>query len=130
MLNAYVKRKTNLLLLASEKDRLRLVELALALQESANYLTLAGLKTTASVPEDGLLPASRIVALYDAFERLAEQLLGKAPSLMVSWNDGGLRLASETERLPDTDAIQLPVSFRQSEGILYIEISSGKEAAL
>lgn len=130
VLNAYVKRKTNLLLLASEKDALNLGELTLALQESSSYLTLAGLKTTVSVPEDSLLPASRIVALYDAFECLAEQLLGTAPSLMVSWNDGRLRLASETDRLPDTDGITLPVSFRQNEDILYVELSAGKEAAV
>ena len=130
VLNAFVKRKTNLLLLASEKEALSLGELTLALQESANYLTLAGLKTTVSVPDAGLLPASRIVALYDAFEHLAEQMLGTAPSLMVSWNDGGLRLASETDQILGADGIMLPVSFRQNEGILYIDISAGKAAAV
>ena len=129
-MNAYVKRKTNLLLLASERDQLSIRELALALQESANYLTLSGLQTTARISEDGLLPASRIVALYDAFEHLAEQLYGKAPSLMVSWNAGRLRLAAGTDMTPDTDGIALPVSVRRIEDILYMDISSGEEAAV
>ena len=130
VLNAYVKRKTNLLLLAAERDRLRIGELALALNESANYLTLAGLQTTAQIPEDEELSAYRIVMLYDAFENLAEQLLGRAPSLMVSWNDQGLRLAAETDLNPETGEIALPVSIRRNDDILYIEVSSGKEAAV
>ena len=128
-LNAYVKRKTNLLLLASEEDHLSIGELRLALQESANYLTIAGLKTTASLPEDETLPAERIITLYDAFECIAEQLMGRAPSLMVSWNGGGLCLAAETDQVPDTQGIALPVSFRSSEDILYMDIRTGKEAA-
>ena len=130
VLNAYVKRKTNLLLLATEKDRLSLSELALALQESANYLTLAGLKTMVNIPKNGLLPSSRIVALYDAFECLAEQLNGKALSLMVSWNAGRLRLAAGTDMTPYTEEVALPVSIRRSEDILYMDIFSGEEAAL
>ena len=43
VINAYVKRKTNLLLLAAEKEELGTDELKFALEESANYLTLAGL---------------------------------------------------------------------------------------
>ena len=128
VLNAYVKRKTNLLLLAAEKERLGIDELALALQESAYYLTLSGLRTMARIPEGGTLPADRIVALYDAFESLAEQLSGKAPSLMVSWNGEALRLAAETNLHPVTEGIMLPVRFLESEDILYMDIASGKEA--
>ncbi len=130
VLNAYVKRKTNLLLLASEKDALSIGELSLALQESAHYLTLAGLQTTVSVTQESTLPAQQIVRLYDTFESLTEQLIGKAPSLMVSWTGGGLRLASETDRLPDKDGITLPVRFWQNEEILYMDIPAGKEAAV
>ena len=124
VLNAYVKRKTNLLLLASENDRLSIGELALALKESAYYLTLLGLQTTARIPENGTLPADRITALYDAFESLAQQLTGKAPSLMVSWNGRGLRLAAETDQVPGTEGILLPVHFRKDETILYMDIAS------
>ena len=127
VLNAYVKRKTNLLLLAAENPRLSVEELFLALQESANYLTLAGLQTTAGTPGKGLLPAGRIVALYDAFEQIAGQLLGKAPSLMVSWNGKGLRLAAETDCAPDAEGLPLPVEFRGSEDVLFMDILPGED---
>ena len=126
VLNAYVKRKTNLLLLAAEEECLSLGELFLAIQESAAYLTLAGLHTTASKPEDGTLPAGRIIALYDSFEELAQQLYGKVSSLMVSWNGDGLRLAAAMEEPPMTEKLPLPVHFRKSEDILYIDISAGR----
>ena len=130
VLNAYVKRKTNLLLLSLEKDHLSIGELALALQESAHYLTLSGLQTTAVIAGDELLPSDCIIALYDGFEHIAEQLCTKAPSLMVSWNGGSLRLAAETACIPDTEGISLPVNIRQSDGILYVDIALRKEEAL
>lgn len=126
VLNAYVKRKTNLLLLAAENDRLSINELFLALQESANYLTLAGLQTTVMKPDEKQASADVIIALYDAFEATAEQLLDKAPSLMVSWYGDGLRLAAETKNEPDTAEISLPVRLRRSEDVLYMDILSGK----
>ncbi len=122
VLNAYVKRKTNLLLLSAESEILSKNELFLALQESANNLTLAGLQTTVQTPETEQVPSWVILALYDAFEAIAEQLLGNAPSLMVSWNKDGLRLAAQTDSLPDTSGISLSVRFRRSEDILYMDI--------
>ena len=127
VLNAYVKRKSNLLLLAAEHERLSIRELFLALQESANYLTLSGLRTTVGLPEEKEVPAGRLAALYDAFEAIAEQLMGKAPSLMVTFAAKGLRLAAEADFLPETENISLPVRFRSSEGILYADILSESE---
>ncbi|MBR3474632.1 MAG: hypothetical protein IKH34_06150 [Oscillospiraceae bacterium] len=126
VLNAYVKRKTNLLLLAAENETLSKNELFLALQESANYLSLAGLQTTVAKTEAKQMPPAVLLSLYDAFEALAEQVRGRAPSLMVSWYGDGLRLAAEAENEPDTSKILLPVRFRRSEDVLYIDILSGK----
>ena len=127
VLNAYVKRKSNLLLLAAEKDYLSLNELFLAIRESASYLTMAGLQTTAGEVEDRQMNAEGLLALYDGFESLVEQLIGKAPSLMVSSTKTGLRLAAETDYLPETKGISLPVNCRNVEGILYMELTAGRE---
>ncbi len=129
VLNAYVKRKTNLLLLSSEQSLISSNELYLALQESANYLTLAGLQTVAAKPEEKQLPTALILSLYDGFERLAEQILGQASSMMVSWHSDGLCLASQTDAVPRTDGIALPVRFRRVEHTLYMDLLSGKGGA-
>ena len=122
VLNAYVKRKTNLLLLAAEKNRMDTGELYLALEELAAYLTLAGLPAIAGKPAEGTMTADRMIAMFDAFEILAEQLVGKASSLMISWNKGGLCLAAQVNERPSCESIRLPVGFRESEGILYMDI--------
>ena len=129
VLNAYVKRKTNLLLLAAENKMLSAQELTLSLEESANYLTIAGLPATVQSSEDGLYPAEQILSVYDAFEMLSEQLIGKASSMMVSWEEMHLLLAVPTEYLPDTEGISLPVECHTEEDILYMDISVGEGGA-
>ena len=124
VLNAYVKRKTNLLLLAAEKEILTTSELFLALEESAAYLSLAGLETTAQKAEERSYPAQIILQMYDAFETIAEQYLGKVGSLMVSWNGDGLRLAAEADQLPKTEGIPLAIHMWEREDIVYIDISA------
>ena len=123
VLNAYVKRKTNLLLLAAERDSLSVRTLFLALNESAGYLSLAGLRTDARPPEeDRTLPADGVIALYDAFEAAAEALMGKASSLMVSWRGDALVLAAQTSRVPDLAGLPVTMRAREEEGILYLDL--------
>ncbi|MBQ4382917.1 MAG: hypothetical protein II795_00410 [Firmicutes bacterium] len=122
VLNAYVKRKTNMLLLASESSMINSAELVYALQESAVYLTLAGLQTTVAESEGRQYPSERIIALYDAFEILVEQLPGRTTAMMVTWRNGILCLALQIEQIPDTGGISLPVSVRRDEDIVYISV--------
>lgn len=136
VLNAFVKRKTNLLLTVSEQETLPLRELLLAVSESGRYLSYAGLKT--SVDESGfladreqdtaggMLPSGAILALYDTFEALAERLLGCASLLMVSCSKGDLRLASNPEYQIETAGLPLPVLSEEREGILYLTVPAGK----
>ena len=123
VLNAYVKRKTNLLLLASEQHSLTTQALFLAIRESAGYLSLAGLHTEAGQPEEEQsLPAALVIALYDAFEAVAEQLMGHASSLMISWQGNALVLATETARTPDLSALPVTARTREADGILYMDL--------
>ncbi len=123
VLNAYVKRKSNLLLLAAERDSLTTHTLFLALRESADYLTLAGLQTNVWPPEEErTLPAATAIALYDAFEAVAEQLMDETSALMVSCRDGGLVLAAETPHAPDLSGLPVAARLREEEGILYLDL--------
>ena len=136
VLNAYVKRKTNLLLMASEAEEIRLQELMLAVSESGRYLTYAGLRT--SVDESGFcaapaagdegadLPADTLIALYDSFETLAERLIGCASLLMVSYSGDRLTLAVDADAFPKISGIGLPVSSEDRDGILYLTVTAKK----
>ena len=123
VLNAYVKRKTNLLLLAAEQESLTTQTLFLALKESASYLSLAGLRTETLPPEEEqALPTATVIALYDAFETTAEALIDKATSLMVSWRGDALVMATETAKIPDLSSLPVPARAREEEGILYMDL--------
>ena len=98
----------------------------MALKESANYLSMAGLKAGVLQPEEQTMPASMVIALYDTFEAIAEQLIGRTPSLMVSWKDGALLLATETDQAPEKAGFPLPVRMKEEDGILYMELSAQK----
>ena len=134
VLNVFVKRKTNLLLMASEHETIDINELLLAISESGKYLKFVGLKT--SVDDSGFhirchdmpdevtpdYPSNTVIALYDTFQLLAEQLMHHATLLMISYNDEGLRLAADTDRNLNTESAPLPVSTEQQDDILYINI--------
>lgn len=131
VLNAFVKRKTNLLLLASENDTVEMRELQLAVSESARYLTYAGLRS--SVEESGFaaemrLPADTVIALYDTFERIVEQILKKASLLMVSCSGADLTMATDSEApmLILTGEEVLPITAEKQENILYLTIHAEK----
>ena len=74
-LGAYIKRRSNLALLAEGEDTLSTEELGLAVRESLAYLSLRGL--LCDVREDGeeRLSAAAVTAAYDAFEDAAEAAL-------------------------------------------------------
>lgn len=129
VLNAYVKRKTNLCLLAAEKERISTDELYLALNESAVYLSLAGLRTTTYKPEEKLYPADQLIGLYDTFETIAERIMGRTSFMMVSWTRDGLCLAVQADDPPDTSGVPLPVGVRSVEGTLYMDIHTAKGGA-
>ena len=153
VLNAFVKRKTNMLLVASEHDVIDINELLLAVSESGRYLEFVGLKT--SVDETGFMaptnknkssstafpsegkvaakqpdevdstyPSDTVIALYDTFQLLVEQLIGHATLLMISYGTEGLRLAADTDMEINTEHAPLPVSMEQQDDILFMTIKA------
>lgn len=122
VLNAYSKRKSNLLLLSEETLPKRNRELFLALQESASALKYCGVKAAAVGGEYSALPLSAVHALYDAFEAVLETWLPHMKRMTVSLTDDGLRLATETEGEPPLPETVLPVERRWDEGYSFLHI--------
>ena len=129
VLNAWCKRKSNLLLLDEttlpEKNR----ELFLALQESARFLKCCGVEAAAVGEETTDFPLSDIHELYDTFETVIESWLHALRRLTVSLTGTGIRMAVETDRemlLPET---VLPVEARSSEGTVFLTVHRRKEGA-
>ena len=84
VLNAYIKRRSNMELLKSDKDILTLKELNTAISESCEYIKLCGTETLVSPSSDADFPAQMIILVYDFFESVVENHLGKLKSLFVT----------------------------------------------
>ena len=130
--NAFVKRRANLLLLASETGSVPAAEIALALSEPADYLKYAGV--TASVEDSAArtFSAPEAAALVETAEKLTEALMPEISYLMISFSDEALRLTADAERLPAAEMLRtlpLPVTAAISDGLLYLQVSvKGGEA--
>lgn len=125
VLNAFVKRKTNMLLMASEHETIPVNELLIAVSESGRYLEFVGIKT--SVDQSGSnedYPSDTIIAIYDTFQLLIEQLIGEATMLLISFSEEGLRLSTDTTIKLDTENAPLPIEIEQQDDILLITIKA------
>jgi len=128
VLNAFVKRKTNMLLMASEHDTIHINELLLAVSESGRYLEFVGIKT--SVDESGFnadYPSDIVISIYDTFQMIAEQLIGHATLLMISYVDDGLRLAADTDIRLNTENLPLPIDVDRQDDFLLISVKAAQK---
>lgn len=83
VLNAYIKRRSNMELEAQKNGTLPFRELVTAAAESLEYFKLSGAETFLSFSGEGIRPAGEISRAYLAFERVAETILGKVDYLTV-----------------------------------------------
>ena len=126
VLNAWCKRKSNLLLLDETALPKRNRELFLALQESARFLKCCGVKAAAVGEETTDFPLADIHDLYDSFEAIIEGWLPSMRQMAVSLQEDGIRLAVMTDReLPLPETI-LPVEKQISEDTVFLTIRRGK----
>ena len=122
VLNAYCKRKSNLMLLSEESLPQPNRELFLALQESARFLKCCGIDAAATGEEYSGFPLDSVHALYDSFETLIEAFLPYMRRMTVSLSKGGVRLAVEAARSPALPATALPVELRESDGCFFLTV--------
>ncbi|MBQ6602256.1 MAG: hypothetical protein IKG08_00140 [Eubacterium sp.] len=123
VLNAWSKRKSNLLLLTEETLPVRNRELFLALQESARFLKYCGISAAAVGEEYADFPLKDIHELYDTFEAVLEAWLPALRSMTVSLTDTGIRMALETKDCLPVPETVLPVTCQVSEGITFLTIN-------
>lgn len=151
VLNAYSKRKSNLLLLNEETLPESNRELFLSLQETARFLRCCGVEAAAIGEEYSDIPLAQVHDLYDTFETVVETYLPYLKSMTVSLMTGGIRLAMEmksisemtdsanaastgaaeamdsrnlpkSEMLPVLPATKLPVKCMESDELTFVTI--------
>lgn len=83
ILNCYVKRSTNLLLLSHQKDSVSMGELCIAIGESLEYINLFGIKSSGTYVGEELLPGKYLLCVYEMFETVCETVIPGADALLV-----------------------------------------------
>ncbi len=131
VLNAWCKRKSNLLLLDEAALPERHRELFLALQESARFLRCCGVEAAAVGEETTDLPLADIHELYDTFEAVIEAWLPAMQRMTVSLLEDGIRLAVDMKQALPLPETVLPVEERSGDGTVFLTVRrrKGGEAA-
>ena len=105
VLNAYVKRKSNFVLTASEAGEVSAADLFLALQEMTRFLEFCGILASAENKASGSFPYGETLALYDSFEILTEERMPSIRKMLVLLTKEGIRITTDgtiPETLPET----------------------------
>ncbi len=84
VLNVYIKRMSNLILLSQQNPNLSLMELKLALTETLSYLELAGIETELILNHRVKIKSEKLIALYTFFQENVETYYAKMSALKVS----------------------------------------------
>lgn len=90
VLNAYIKRRSNLELLIAE--RLDVDELTAAVAESLEYMRLCGVNTAVSSFGAGTFPSEMVIAAYEHIEAIAEESLDTLSDMIVTVRAEGKEL--------------------------------------
>ncbi len=85
----YIKRRSNLVFLAAQKDTVDTNELLLCLNESAQALALCGVGCTVRLELEQELRAAQAVALYDLFGAVLDAGRSLSAMLLFIQQDGG-----------------------------------------
>ena len=108
VLNAYIKRRSNMELLRGDKDILPLKELFIALNESCEYIKLLGTEALVMPMEDVEISGKVVISVYDFFQKTVERFWESLNSLMVTVSCGeGVLKARLLVNTGDSDTVEL-----------------------
>ena len=90
--------------------------------ESCRFLKCCGIEAAPVGEEYAQFPVSVINELYDTFETVLEAYLSQLKTMTVSIMTDGIRMAMEVKQLIELPDTSLPVSCKESDGILFCTI--------
>ena len=84
VLNAYIKRRSNLALIGHDCEQMQSFELVSSIRESVEYLNVDGIPCSFDWKGEGLLPTEALILAYELFEMVVEASLPKLSGLLVN----------------------------------------------
>jgi len=133
VIGSYIKRRSNLFLIAEREERVPAEELERCLRESIENLRLCGIHCFFDRSLSGSLMAADIEMIYDLFEAAAEEALACSHSMLVNLTvqDGGadLRIQYESSRKTTLEAYmeshaaeRCRMKAEQEDGTVYVSL--------
>lgn len=89
----YIKRRSNLFLLANKEQKVAADELQIAISESLEYVSLCGIKAYCSRGAAGVYPGEKLLAAYDVFEEAIEYAVPDTDAVFVILEANGRDLS-------------------------------------
>lgn len=118
VLNAYIKRRSNLMLLSEKETAVDAAELGLCIRESMDYLTASGVLCSFQQLGTGHLSLQLVCRAYDRFEAAIEPALTELRALLVRLS---LEKGTWTLRLVMDGPAAVPGAVEQ-DGTLYLTV--------
>lgn len=126
LLNAYIKRGTNLLLVEEDKESIPMRELKLAVEESARYLHYFGIQAGVTTAGD-VIGRETALELYTMFFEISEALTERSSMMHIVVDGEQLRITADCGQPP---ALSPSVSVRERDGLYFFSYDNGKGGAL
>jgi hypothetical protein len=120
--HAFVKRKSNLTLLAAEESEIDLRELELALDESGKYLSYLGIEVSLEAHGGSRISSFMALRLYDTFSMALDSLIGRISQLMITLSPVGIRLTCDLDEKIEIPEARVPVEIKLEEGLLFVRL--------
>ena len=125
LLNAYIKRGTNLLL-AGEGDEIPLHELQQAAEEYALYLGYCGVRASVAADGDDLIARDTALRLYTVLRTVIDSILGSVTRLHIAVSRAQIRVNADCAQPPSPG---LPAEIKESDGLYYFIITDKEGGA-
>lgn len=104
IINVYIKRFSNMLLLSRNAKRTSTFELKLSIDESLRYLSVFGVMCDLAWDAEGVISIDKMLLLYKTFEDILERNINTLSAVLVSvkLQDMSLNLSMEVENPSNT----------------------------
>ena len=119
LLNAYIKRGTNLLLVDEGMDEISTGEVGIALDELSQHLAYCGIQARVKVIDETILRSDALMLFTSVYE-VAAALIGQATMVNIVINGGSLRMTADCEQPPE---LTIPAEITESDGLYYFIIT-------
>ena len=140
IVGAFVKRKTNLILLHEHAPQISVSEFSYCMRESLDHIETLGISCFLKIEAECTLPMQVVLSLYDFFEDTIEQNLSRFGSLLIQMTEKQDEFSTrwmfgtnENLILPKTDSLvaqgmSLQIFEEEGDTVLEIKYRQGGDA--